>query len=991
MNTGTKQRSALLALLALIVGLIIPLTSPAPAHAVKTGPGYLVPSKMAGAPKHWLGAHQPVTGDGKLAWCIEMGPMGIAPGQTVTKETLTGAGAMTNYGGGDVDLTNVAQVAWILDKYENVNTNDSRAAISMIIHFNLEINKNSAASRAEIYRVWGWLQANHPAATNLARKYVQEAKASGVHSYTSTSHTGEGKREGTITNIGIKNVSGNHIAGIPYTLTLKGPAVFTASGKNTLSGKTANKPITVNWRSTGNGKVSFIARYTYKDALTKLTGPAGKQRMIQGHPDPSHKNVPGGEWKVVYDFQPMATSKVTEPSVAATKGEISDTIKAFADPKYANPEWIKDTEVTYKGEVYYMGETLPAKAQAVPAGAKPVATTSLKFTAPGEQTATVKADKPGFYTWVWSVDKKSQKKPDLIHANWTDGYTVAGETQVKRIVGKITSKNNVIKVHSGSDAKFFLNDWVKVEGFPTNHPTFAGYGAIKADHKTIDQHLYCVPSKTKLVEGVTKGMTPVKSWTIPAKNGDYRIADYFPEAPGEHIQDIDCRGTLVFVSEFAGDNRVEPLRTSELDPNESFVPDQPGIHTTATDAADGDKFLPLTGMVTIKDKVTYRELAAGKEYTLQATLMDKATGKPFQDCNDAATVTDYSGKIEEVVNDFAAKIKINGSYEYAIKNGKVSSKALNSIVPGFGEGRELDSLIKAAGYSLEDIFGQGAIGRAMSHSTRTPDGKTASGGTVGIYSPKKTVDVEKLAKAISSELVKYLKDHPQKSEAKDCKPVTATKKFTPTHRNGVVEIDIPVRAELLAGKTTVVFEDVLREGKEPIVHHDITDKDQTVYSPKAKTTATDGQDGDKIVNDGNVKINDVVEYKSLIPGDTYTVTGKIMNKETGETVDCMKGKPVTFKADKSGNGKVSVSFFGNCKVKADTQWVVFEDIYTGKTPKGTHVVEHHDIDDVDQTVTVVPTPVLAKTGSASTISLLFALVLTGAGAVALYSRKRARQ
>lgn len=991
MNTGTKQRSAILALLALIVGLIIPLTSPTPAHAVKTGPGYLVPSKMAGAPKHWLGAHQPVTGDGKLAWCIEMGPMAIAPGQTVTKETLTGAGAMTNYGGGDVDLTNVAQVAWILDKYENVNTNDSRAAISMIIHFNLEINKNSAASKAEIYRVWGWLQANHPAAVNLARKYVQEAKASGVHSYTSTSHTGEGKREGTITNIGIKNVSGNHIAGIPYTLTLKGPAVFTASGKNTLSGKTANKPITVNWRSTGNGKVSFIARYTYKDALTKLTGPAGKQRMIQGHPDPSHKNVPGGEWKVIYDFQPMATSKVTEPSVAATKGEISDTIKAFADPKYANPEWIKDTEVTYKGEVYYMGETLPSKAQAVPAGAKPVATTSLKVTAPGEQTATVKADKPGFYTWVWSVDKKSQKKPDLIHANWTDGYTVAGETQVKRIVGKITSKNNVIKVHSGSDAKFFLNDWVKVAGFPTNHPTFAGYGAIKADHKTIDQHLYCVPSKTKLTEGVTKGMTPVKSWTIPAKNGDYRIADYFPEAPGEHIQDLDCRGTLVFVSEFAGDSRVEPLRTSELDPNESFVPDQPGIHTTATDKADGDKFLPLTGMVTIKDKVTYRELAAGKEYTLQATLMDKATGKPFQDCNDAATVTDYSGKIEKVVNDFAAKIKINGSYEYAIKNGKVSSKALNSIVPGFGEGRELDSLIKAAGYSLEDIFGQGAIGRAMSHSTRTPDGKTVSGGTVGIYSPKKTVDVEKLAKAISSELVKYLKDHPQKSEAKDCKPVTATKKFTPTHRNGVVEIDIPVRAELLAGKTTVVFEDVLRESKEPIVHHDINDRDQTVYSPKAKTTATDGRDGDKIVNDGNVKINDVVEYKSLIPGDTYTVTGKIMNKETGETVDCMKGKPVTFKADKSGNGKVSVSFFGNCKVKADTQWVVFEDIYTGKTPKGTHVVEHHDIDDVDQTVTVVPTPVLAKTGSASTISLLFALVLTGAGAVALYSRKRARQ
>lgn len=988
MNTGTKKRSAIIALLALIVGLVIPLTSPTPAHAAKTGPGYLVPSSTSTSIKHWLGAHQSVTGDGKLAWCIEMGPMAIAPGQTVTKETLTGAGAMTNYGGGDIDLTNVAQVAWILDKYENVNTNDSRAAISMIIHFNLENNKNSATSKAEIYRVWGWLQANHPATVNLARKYVQEAKASGVHSYTSTTHTGEGKREGTINNIGIKNQAGGNIAGIPYTLTLNGPAVFTASGKNTLSGKTTNKPITVNWRATGNGKVKFTYTYTVKDALTQLNGPAGKQTMLAGSPDPKVRTLPGGEWKVIFDFQPMATSKVTEPSVASNKGEITDTLKAFADPKYANPNWVKNTEVTYKGAVYYMGETLPSKAQAVPAGAKPVATTSLKFTAPGEKTATVKADKPGFYTWVWSVDKKGQKTPDLIHANWTDGYTVAGETQVKRTVGKITSKNNVIKVHSGSDAKFFLNDWVKVDGFPTNHPTFAGYGAIKADHKTIDQHLYCVPSKTKLAEGVTRDMTPVKSWTIPAKNGDYRIADHFPEAPGEHIQDIDCRGTLVFVSEFAGDDRVEPLRTSELDPNESYVPDQPGIHTTATDKADGDKFLPLTGMVTIKDKVTYRELAAGKEYTLKATLMDKATNQPFQDCNDAATVTDYSGKIQKVVTDFANKIKIDGTYDYLVKNGKISSKALNSIVPGFGEGRELDNIIENSGYSVEDILGIGAVVNAKSH---TGAGMSESRGVVSMTSPKKTVDEEKLAKAISSELVKYLKDHPQKTEAKDCKPVTATKKFTPTHRNGIVEIDIPVRAELLAGKTTVVFEDVLREGKEPIVHHDITDKDQTVYSPKAKTTATDGKDGDKIVNDGNVHINDVVEYTSLIPGDTYTVTGKLMNKETGETVDCMKGKPVTFKADKSGNGKVSVSFFGNCKVKADTQWVVFEDIYTGKTPKGTHVVEHHDIDDVDQTVTVVPTPVLAKTGTASTISLLFALALTGAGAIALYTRKRARQ
>lgn len=951
MITGTKKRSAIIALLALVVGLIIPLTSPTPAHAKATGPGYWYSDALG---KHWLGAHLSVTGDGEPAWCIELGPAPISPGTNVSLSTLKGTETLLKTGAGSAEVDNIAQLAWILNKYQHVETADSRAAIGAIMHLNLEA---TGGKKGELNTMWKWLDANHHDAVELARRYIRQAKASGVHSYSSTSHTGDKQRAGKINGIGVKNATGGYIAGIPYTATLTGPAVFTSTGKATVSGTTQNKPITLNWRATGNGKVTF--KTTYKQpvrrTVTKLDAGGNVQRMItygKRNPaaDPIETTKPGGTWEVIYDFQPMATSKVTEPSVASNKGEITDTLKAFADPKYANPNWVKNTEVTYKGAVYYMGETLPSKAQAVPAGAKPVATTSLKFTAPGEKTATVKADKPGFYTWVWSVDKKGQKTPDLIHANWTDGYTAAGETQVKRTVGKITSKNNVIKVHSGSDAKFFLNDWVKVDGFPTNHPTFTGYGAIKADHKTIDQHLYCVPSKTKLVEGVTRDMTPVKSWTIPAKNGDYRIADYFPEAPGEHIQDIDCRGTLVFVSEFAGDDRVEPLRTSELDPNESYVPDQPGIHTTATDAADGDKFLPLTGMVTIKDKVTYRELAAGKEYTLQATLMDKATGKPFQDCG-KPEVKDFSKAIAKQLDGFEAKLKEDPKAVFDPQT------ALEGILPNVDK-TELAKVIA-----------------------------TLDKDKVAALVQDSKFDYDKAGKMLSDLVVSL-----DKAETgKDCKPVTATKKFTPTHRNGIVEIDIPVRAELLAGKTTVVFEDVLREGKEPIVHHDITDKDQTVYSPKAKTTATDGKDGDKIINDGNVQINDVVEYTSLIPGDTYTVTGKIMNKETGETVDCMKGKPVTFKADKSGNGKVSVSFFGNCKVKADTHWVVFEDIYTGKTPKGTHVVEHHDINDVDQTVTVVPNPVLAKTGTASTISLLFALALTGAGAVALYTRKRARQ
>lgn len=853
---------------------------------------------------------------------------------------------MTNYGGNDVNLDSIAQIAYLLNKYEGVNTADSRAALSMIMHFNLELNKASA--KDEIYYIWGTMQSKYPGAAKLVRQYVAEARNSGVSGYQSVSHTGDNKTTGNVRGIGVKNSAGKFIAGVPFTATLNGPAVFTSTGKNTFSGKTAASPITLDWRATGNGKVSWKIDFNLAHTVHRLTGPKGKQRMVQGA-DPTTKTLPGGTWQVIYDFQPIATSKVEKPVVETGETTITDSLSAKADPKYANPNWLKDIKVKYEADVYYMGETLPTKGMKIPQGAKPVANTSLTFSAPGTQKASVNVDKPGFYTWVWKVVKKNQAVPDRIHADWDDGYALPDEFQSKKKTAKITSAKNIINVHAESDAKTFINDWVKVADFPENHTDFKGYGGVKADLGTIDQHLYCVPDKTKLTEGVTRSLKPVKSWTIPARNGDYRIADYFPEAPGEHIQDIDCRGVLVFVSEFAGDDRVEPLRTSDLDPKESFRPDHPTIHTMATDKADGDKYLPLKGNVTITDKVKYTELAAGKEYTLKATLMDKATGKPFQDCGESQ-VKDYSKAIATQLDAFEAKLKDDPKASFDVKT------ALSGILPKVSE-TDLDKAIatldkdKVAGLVKDGKFDYDEAGKVLS----------------------------KLALSL---------DKP--AEGKDCKPVTAEKKFTPTHRNGVVEIDIPVRAELLRGKTTVVFEDVLREGKEPIVHHDINDKDQTVYSPDAKTTATDGKDGDKTVGDGRVHINDTVEYHSLKPGETYTLVGTMMDKETGKKVDCMGAKPVTFKADKSGNGKVNMAFYGNCQVAANSKWVVFEDIYNGKDDKGTHVVEHHDINDVDQTVTVIKSggAGLAVTGSTSLIALGASLMLVVAGgAVALYRRK----
>ncbi|SDY99863.1 VaFE repeat-containing surface-anchored protein, partial [Bacillus sp. 166amftsu] len=55
----------------------------------------------------------------------------------------------------------------------------------------------------------------------------------------------------------------------------------------------------------------------------------------------------------------------------------------------------------------------------------------------------------------------------------------------------------------------------------------------------------------------------------------------------------------------------------------------PSIKTTATNKADGGKEIHSKVDITIQDKIEYTNLVVGKEYTLKAKLMSKATKKPL--------------------------------------------------------------------------------------------------------------------------------------------------------------------------------------------------------------------------------------------------------------------------------------------------------------------------------------------------------------------------
>lgn len=152
------------------------------------------------------------------------------------------------------------------------------------------------------------------------------------------------------------------------------------------------------------------------------------------------------------------------------------------------------------------------------------------------------------------------------------------------------------------------------------------------------------------------------------------------------------------------------------------------------------------------------------------------------------------------------------------------------------------------------------------------------------------------------------------------------------------------------------------------IHHiTVTDNEQIIEItavndriPELKTTAT--INGEKEVTaKGEITIDDVVEYKHLVPGKEYKIVGTLMDKSTGKPFE-IDGKPVTsevtFTPEKS-NSKVTVSFtFDASGIKTDTELVVFETLYRDNV----EIAVHADIEDEGQTVTInVPAPKKSST------------------------------
>ena len=194
--------------------------------------------------------------------------------------------------------------------------------------------------------------------------------------------------------------------------------------------------------------------------------------------------------------------------------------------------------------------------------------------------------------------------------------------------------------------------------------------------------------------------------------------------------------------------------------------------------------------------------------------------------------------------------------------------------------------------------------------------------------------------------------------------ITAEKTFTAEDSAGPVTLDYAFDSYDLKGKTLVVYETLTdAKGAKLAEHRDKSDVSQqvTVLTPKLSTSAVGDADNSKSVTaEGDVTVTDYVRYTGLTAGQTYTLTGTLMDKSTKKAFVDADGNPVNatseFTAD-AESGTATMTFtFDASGIKTGTKLVAFETVATN----GIEIADHKDINDIDQTVTV-KAPVIGTT------------------------------
>ena len=380
---------------------------------------------------------------------------------------------------------------------------------------------------------------------------------------------------------------------------------------------------------------------------------------------------------------------------------------------------------------------------------------------------------------------------------------------------------------------------------------------------------------------------------------------------------------------------------------------EPSIKTTAKSSQaghEGDKNVVRDTTATVKDTVEYKNLVPGKEYTLIGKMMDKATGNALFKA-DGSEVTGKATFTPESSNGTAT---VEITFDCADLDGH-SLVAFEKLYRG-------ETTI-ASHEDIDDVDQTVKVDTPLVETTATSSQAGHDGDKNIVRDTEATLtDTVEYKGLVTSKEYTFTGTVIDKVTGKallnaDGSEVTASKTIKAADTYGTVELEFTLNCASLDGHELVVFEKIYQDGKEIGSHEDLNDGDQTVtvISPELATTAIDGIDGDKnVVKDPEAEVTDTVEYKGLVAGKEYKITGTIMDKATGNPyIDPSTGKEITgettFTPDDT-YGTVDVKFaFDASQLDENSQLVVFEKI----SRNGEEIGGHEDIDDEAQAVSIV--------------------------------------
>lgn len=420
------------------------------------------------------------------------------------------------------------------------------------------------------------------------------------------------------------------------------------------------------------------------------------------------------------------------------------------------------------------------------------------------------------------------------------------------------------------------------------------------------------------------------------------------------------------------------------------------VEITEDNADSSKEVLAVAEGSSFTDTIHYHNLLANRTYVAKGVLMDKETGEELKDANGSTIVAQTTFKTPEV--EAIVGTTSPNAIDYTNEAGEIldmSSDTANYTCDGdvdvVFEGYDLTTLANKTGVVFEDIYllkedGYDENGNTTNIEISVGEHHDITDVDQFIYlidmhtkavdsltkeqivaenidtSIIDTVTYENVIPGKKYRLVATLKvvgDTTGKYKDGDTlldengNEVTAEIEFTPTEKNGTVDVEIPFNSSILIkGTDIVVFEDMYNSfGIKVATHTDLTDKDQTVHTPNGHTTALGKESKDHtIAADKEMTIIDTIYYENLIPGKEYTATGTIYRTDTKKPLE-KNGKIITSTVKftpKEKDGTVEVPITIDTSDLATKKLVVFEDVkYEDVT-----VFTHHDLEDEDQTVTV---------------------------------------